>query len=145
MIEEASQLIDDALSRSPIGEYQLQAAIAALHAQALEPSDTDWAQIEMLYSLLERVSRNPVVTLNRAVAVAMTLGPDAALTLLDQIADDPRINRSHRYHSVRAHVLEKKGDIQTAVNEYRQAARITTNLPERRYLDSQAARLLHNS
>ncbi|TDB78941.1 RNA polymerase sigma factor [Actinomadura sp. KC216] len=145
-IDEGTALITDALTWSPPGPYQLQAAIAAVHAEAARPEDTDWPQILALYRLLSHLSTqskspNPMVTLNEAVAVAMVDGPSAGLDLLRPLADDDRMSGHHRLAAVRAHLLEMAGDADAAREAYRQAARITTSLPERRYLESRAARL----
>jgi RNA polymerase sigma factor (sigma-70 family) len=140
-IEEGIALVTDALSRTPLGPYQLQAAIAAVHAEAARAEDTDWPQIVALYGVLERRSPNPVVTLNRAVAVAMVRGPRAGLELLETLDGDDRISRHHRLEAVRAHLLEMAGDREAALASYRTAARRSTSLPERRYLETRAARL----
>jgi RNA polymerase sigma factor (sigma-70 family) len=140
-IEEGIALVTDALSRTPLGPYQLQAAIAAVHAEAARAEDTDWPQIVALYGVLERMSPNPVVTLNRAVAVAMVRGPRAGLELLETLDGDDRISRHHRLEAVRAHLLEMAGDREAALASYRTAARRSSSLPERRYLATRAARL----
>jgi RNA polymerase sigma factor (sigma-70 family) len=140
-IEEGLALVSDALSRTPLGPYQLQAAIAAVHAEAARAEDTDWPQIVVLYELLELVSPNPMVTLNHAVAVAMVRGPQAGLDLLSALDNDDRIARHHRLHAVRAHLLEMAGDRAAARTSYRTAARCTTSLPEQRYLEGRAAQL----
>jgi RNA polymerase sigma factor (sigma-70 family) len=121
------------------GEYQLQAAIAAVHDRAPSAEATNWRQILELYEQLERMTGNPVVTLNRAVAAAMADGPEAGLAVLDEVAE--RLNGHHRLDAVRAHLLEMAGDTQGAIEHYRAAAARTTSLPERRYLTTQAARL----
>jgi RNA polymerase sigma factor (sigma-70 family) len=139
LIMEGVGLITAALRRGHVGEYQVHAAIAALHDQAGAHDDTDWPQILSLYGLLESMTGNPMVRLNRAVAAAMAGGPADGLTLLDGLGD--RIGDHHRLHSVRAHLLEQAGDLQAAVAEFRAAAARTTNLPERQYLTTQAARL----
>jgi predicted RNA polymerase sigma factor len=139
LIAEGVALITDALRRGQVGEYQAQAAIAAVHDQAARPEDTDWFEILSLYGLLERMTGNPMVTLNRAVAAAMAYGPRNGLDLLDSLAD--RLGDHHRLHSVRAHLLELAGDNAAAVVEYRAAAARTTNLREQHYLTTQAARL----
>jgi RNA polymerase sigma factor (sigma-70 family) len=141
MIEEGVALVTDALSRSPVGPYQLQAAIAAVHDEAARAADTDWPQIVALYELLERISPNPMVTLNHAVAVAMVRGPRAGLDLLGSLDADDRLASHHRLDAVRAHLLEMDGDHSAARSAYRTAARRTTSLPERRYLEERAARL----
>jgi RNA polymerase sigma factor (sigma-70 family) len=121
------------------GEYQIQAAIAAVHDRAPSAEATDWRQILVLYELLERMTGSPVVTLNRAVAAAMADGPEAGLAVLDEIAE--RLNDHHRLHAVRGHLLEMAGDLQGAIEQYRAAAQKTTNVAEQRYLTKQAARL----
>jgi RNA polymerase sigma factor (sigma-70 family) len=141
LIREGLALITDALSRTPLGPYQLQAAIAAVHAEAARAEDTDWPQILALYELLERIASNPIVSLNHAVAVAMVRGPQAGLDLLRTLDDDDRVARHHRLEAVRAHLLEMAGDIAAARDSYRTAARRTTSLPEQRYLEARAARL----
>jgi len=140
-IREGIDLITEALARGPVGAYQLQAAIAAVHAEATRAEDTDWPQIVGLYRLLERVAPNPMVTLNHAVAVAMVDGPQAGLDLLATLNADERIARHHRLEAVRAHLLELAGDEAAARTSYRTAARRTTSLPEQRYLEGRAARL----
>jgi len=140
-IEEGVALVTDALARSPLGPYQLQAAIAAVHDEAAQAADTDWPQILVLYELLERISPNPMVTLNHAVAVAMVKGPQAGLELLGPLDDDRRLAEHHRLDAVRAHLLEMAGDRAAARSSYRRAARRTTSLAERRYLEARANRL----
>jgi RNA polymerase sigma factor (sigma-70 family) len=140
-IEEGLALVGHALSTAPIGPYQLQAAIAAVHDEAARAEDTDWRQILGLYGLLAKVSPGPMVTLNQAVAVAMTQGPMAGLDLLDTLEGDQRLTEHHRLSAVRAHLLEMAGDRDTAREHYRRAARLATSVPERRYLESRADRL----
>jgi RNA polymerase sigma factor (sigma-70 family) len=140
-IEEGTALITDALTWSPPGPYQVQAAIAAVHAEARRPEDTDWAQVLALYRLLAHLSPNPMVTLNEAVALAMVSGPSAGLDLLRTLDGDDRMSGHHRLAAVRAHLLEMAGDPEAARDAYREAARRTTSLPERRYLESRAVRL----
>ncbi|MEV2269909.1 RNA polymerase sigma factor [Nonomuraea africana] len=141
LIEEGSALVTDAMSASPLGPYQLQAAIAALHVQAPRAGDTDWEQIRILYGILTRIAPNPMVTLNHAVAVAMTRGPQAGLKLLESLDGDPRIARHHRLYAVRAHLQELAGEYAAARENYRLAARRTTSLPEQRYLRDRAGKL----
>jgi predicted RNA polymerase sigma factor len=129
------------MSSGKPGEYRLLAAIAALHDRALRAGDTDWPQILGLYDLLERLAANPVVTLNKAVALAMVEGPAAGLALLATLDGEGRLAGYHRLHAVRAHLLEMAGDAEAALAEYREAAALTTSLPERRYLLARAARL----
>jgi predicted RNA polymerase sigma factor len=140
-ISEGVALVTAALSRGAVGPYQLQAAIAALHDEAARADQTDWPQILALYGLLERMSDNPMVTLNRAIAVAMVHGPPAGLALLDALDADGRLAGHHRLDAVRAHLLEMKGDHQAAIAHYRTAASRTASLPEQRYLIARAARL----
>jgi predicted RNA polymerase sigma factor len=132
-------LLNHAVSKGAVGEYQLQAAIAAVHDLAPHADHTDWQQILALYGLLEQMTGNPVVTVNRAVAAAMAHGPSAGLALLDAV--DERLNGHYRLDAVRAHLLEMAGDTKAALAHYRAAARRTTSLPEQRYLATQAARL----
>jgi predicted RNA polymerase sigma factor len=139
LIAEGVALLNRAMESGTVGEYQLQAAIAAIHDQAVDAGDTDWQQILALYGLLERITGNPIVTLNRAVAAAMADGPRAGLALLDGI--DARLTGHHHVHAVRAHLLEMVGDFEGAVKHYRAAASRTTSLPEQRYLAMQASRL----
>ena len=140
-IGEGVALISATLSKGSVGAYQLQAAIAAVHDEAARVEDTDWPQILALYSLLERMSDNPMVTLNRAIAVAMVHGPCAGLELLASLDGDTRLAGNHRLDAVRAHLLELSGDVPAAVEHYRAAAARTASLPERNYLMTQAARL----
>ena len=140
LIAEGVALTTATLTRTTaLGPYQLQAAIAAVHAEAPRVEDTDWPQIVGLYELLERIGPNPVVTLNHAVAVAMAQGPRAGLELLETVAG--RLAGHHRLDAVRAHLLEMAGDAAAARAGYQRAARTTTSLPERRYLEARAARL----
>ena len=140
-IAEGVDLVTRALSTGPLGPYQLQAAIAAVHDEAPTAEATDWPQILALYALLERVAPNPMATLNRAVALAMVQGPAAGLAVLDTLSTDDRIAASHHLLSVRAHLLEMAGDHDAARAGYREAARRTTSEPERRHLLTRAARL----
>ena len=137
MIAEGTLLITVTLARAPIGPYQLQAAIAAVHAEAGRAQDTDWPQILTLYDLLASLTPGPMVTLNRAVAVAMVHGPSAGLAELDGVD----LGDHHRVEAVRAHLLERAGDLDAARTAYRLAARGTSSLPERVYLESRARRL----
>ncbi|HKF19625.1 MAG TPA: sigma-70 family RNA polymerase sigma factor [Candidatus Dormibacteraeota bacterium] len=140
-ITEGVALITEALPRGPTGPYQLQAAIAAVHDEAPNADATDWPQIVALYSLLMRMSDNPVVALNHAVAVAMAQGPERGLELLRGLQADERIAQDHRLHAVRAHLLEMAGDRAGARDSYLKAARRATNPPRQRYLHARAARL----
>ncbi|MGK5739483.1 RNA polymerase sigma factor [Micromonospora sp. URMC 103] len=141
LIVEGVELITETLPRSLIGPYQIQAAVAAVHAEARSAGETDWAQIEALYQLLECLEPNPMTTLNRAVASAMIHGPQAGLDVITHLAGDDRLAGHHRLYAVRAHLLELAGDVPAARTDYLTAARFTTSLPERRYLEARAARL----
>jgi RNA polymerase sigma factor (sigma-70 family) len=140
-IAQGIALITTTLSMGAVGPYQLQAAIAAVHDEAARAEDTDWPQILALYGLLKRMSDNPMVTLNHAIAAAMVRGPAAGLELLKPLDADDRLAGHHRLHAVRAHLLEMSGDHDAALAHYRTAAGRTTSIPERDYLIAQAARL----
>ena len=140
-IAEGVALVTDALSRTRPGPYQVQAAIAAVHDEAPSTEGTDWKQVVALYNLLESMTNNPMVRLNRAVAVAMVDGPAAGLEVLAALDDDERVSRHHRLDAVRAHLLERGGDLGGAARHYRAAAKRTTSEPERRYLETRAAAL----
>ena len=140
-IQEGVALLDRVLGTVATGPYQLQAAIAAVHDEAASADETDWPQILALYEVLERVSPGPVVTLNRAVAVAMVSGPRAGLALLGILDADERMANNHRLEAVRGHLLERAGDAVAARESYLKAAKMTASLPEQRYLTLQAARL----
>jgi RNA polymerase sigma factor (sigma-70 family) len=140
-IAEGLALVNRTLGTGPIGAYQVQAAIAAVHDEAPTAADTDWPQILALYEVLEQAAPGPVVTLSRAVALAMVHGPRAGLALLGTVESDDAFARSHRLEAVRAHLLERAGDRAAARESYRLAARRTASLPEQRYLTLRAARL----
>ncbi len=140
-ITEGVELLTVALSKGSVGQYQLQAAIAAVHDEAGRAEDTDWKQILALYELLGRVSPSPMVTLNHAIAAAMVHGPAKGLQLLKALDADPRLAGHYRLAAVRAHFLEKIGDDEGAIRHYRMAAAQTTSIPEQNYLMAQAARL----
>jgi predicted RNA polymerase sigma factor len=140
-IAEGVALVTAALSRGPVGPYQLQAAIAAVHDEAPSTDETDWPQILALYGVLGQLSDNPMVALSEAIAVAMVEGPSAGLARLDALAGDPRLAGTHRLDGVRAHLLERAGDRAAAVALYRKAAGRTISIPERNYLLTHAARL----
>jgi RNA polymerase sigma factor (sigma-70 family) len=142
-IVEGLAMLEGARGAGPLGEYGLQAAIAAVHDEAVSADETDWPRIVRLYERLEEMTGNPVVTVNRAVAVAMADGPAAGLAVLDQVAD--RLGPSHRPDAVRAHLLEMAGERDEAIAQYRAAARRATSVPERRYLVMRAARLASES
>jgi RNA polymerase sigma factor (sigma-70 family) len=141
LIREGTELIAATLPRARLGPYQLQAAIAAVHAEAASPEETDWPQVLALYELLERVAPNPMATLNRAVALAMVHGPHSGLDLLATLDADERLAGHHRLTSVRAHLLELAGDTAAAREAFKLAARQTTSVPEQRHLERRAARL----
>jgi RNA polymerase sigma factor (sigma-70 family) len=140
-IEEGIALASRALSMGAIGEYQLQATIAAVHDEAPRAEDTDWPQVLALYAMLMRITDSPVVALNHAVATAMVHGPNAGLALLEPLGADERLSTSHRLDAVRAHLLENAGNAEAAIALYRMAASKTTSTPERNYLLMKAARL----
>ncbi|MEU3766665.1 sigma-70 family RNA polymerase sigma factor [Amycolatopsis keratiniphila] len=140
-IAEGVSLVSEALEAGPVGPYQVQAAIAAIHSEAATAADTDWPQILALYDVLEKVSPGPVVTLNRAVAVAEVNGPEAGLELLATLDDDSRMSQTHRLDSVRGHLLELAGDTGAAREAYLRAAGKTASEPEQRYLTRRAERL----
>jgi RNA polymerase sigma factor (sigma-70 family) len=140
-IAEGIALLSRTLPQGSVGPYQLQAAIAAVHDEAARAEETDWPQILALYDLLKRMSNNPMIALNHAVAAAMVDGPRKGLELLDELETDPRLADHHRLDAVRAHLLEMAGDREEAAKRYRAAAGKTGSLPERNYLLAQAARL----
>jgi predicted RNA polymerase sigma factor len=140
-ISEGVAMITTTLSKGLVGAYQLQAAIAAVHDEAARAEDTDWPQILALYSVLKRIFDNPMVVLNHAIATAMVHGPTAGLDLLKTLDADGRLAGHHRLDAVRAHLLEMAGDHRGAITYYQSAAGRTTNIPERNYLITQAAKL----
>ena len=137
-IAEGVGLVTDALARGPLGAYQLQAAIAAVHDEAATAAETDWPQVLALYQLLELVAPNPMATVNRALAVAMVSGPDAGLDLLASLESDERVSRHHRLYAMRGHLLELAGSLPEARAAFEEAARRTASVPERRYLIQRA-------
>jgi predicted RNA polymerase sigma factor len=141
LIDEGVALLMGVLPLGRVGSFQLQAAIAAVHDEAVSVDDTDWLEIVGLYRLLERVDPSPVVTLNHAVAVGMVEGPTAGLAMVDALEAEGRLEGHHRVHLVRGHLLELTGDRDGARAKLRLAARRTTSLPERRYLERRAAEL----
>jgi RNA polymerase sigma factor (sigma-70 family) len=140
-IAEGVRLVTEAMTRGSVGSYLLQAAIAAVHDEATRTEDTDWPQIVALYSVLMRMSDNPIVALNHAVAVAMVKGPSRGLALLEKLDRDPRIKDHYRLDAVRAHLLERSGKIMSAIPYYEAAAEKTASIPERNYLLLKLARL----
>jgi predicted RNA polymerase sigma factor len=141
-IAEGIALITRTLSRGAVGAYQLQAAIAAVHDEAARADDTDWPQIMALYSLLSRMTANPMVALNHAIAAAMVHGPATGLALLEPLDRDDRLAGHYRLDAVRGHLHERAGNPEAALAHYRAAAARTTSLPERNYLINRAARLV---
>jgi predicted RNA polymerase sigma factor len=134
-------MVDAAFEQGAVGEYQLQAAIAALHDAAARAEDTDWPQILALYGVLMRMSDNPMVTLNHAIATAMVHGPAKGLELLKPLENDERLSGNHRLDAVRAHLFERAGDRAAALELYRAAAVKTNSAPEKNYLMLRAAQL----
>ncbi|MEU6972977.1 DUF6596 domain-containing protein [Kitasatospora aureofaciens] len=141
LLDEGTALAKAALAGPELGPYQLQAAIAATHADAATAEETDWAQVHALYLILERIAPNPMVILNRAVALAERDGPKAGLALLATLDGDQRMAGHHRLLSVRAHLLERSGDRAGAYDHYRRAAKATASLAEQRFLEARARRL----
>jgi RNA polymerase sigma factor (sigma-70 family) len=141
LLDEGIGLIKASLAGPSLGPYQLQAAIAATHADAATTEETNWSQVHALYLILERIAPNPMVTLNRAIALAETDGPRAGLNLLATLDADERMAKHHRLLSVRAHLLEKTGDTAGAYEHYRRAAKATASIAEQRYLETRANRL----
>jgi RNA polymerase sigma factor (sigma-70 family) len=138
LIREGVELVSEALASGPIGPYQLQAAIAAVHDEAASAEDTDWSEVLALYETLERIAPNPMATINRAVAVGMVLGPRAGLDLLATIDTDTRIANHHLLYAVRGHLLEMAGHTEEAANSFESASRRTASVPEKRYLTARS-------
>jgi RNA polymerase sigma factor (sigma-70 family) len=143
-IDEGVGLLETVLPRGHLGRFQLQAAIAAVHAEAPTFTDTDWRQISLLYGMLEQLAPGPAVTLNRAVAVGMAFGPERGLAVVEPLLLDPTMARHHRTHAVHAHLLELAGERAAALEAYARAARLTASIPEQRYLNSRIRRLDDN-
>ncbi|MEU4244651.1 DUF6596 domain-containing protein [Actinoplanes sp. NPDC026619] len=141
VIAEGRRLLMRTLGAGPVGPYQIQAAIAALHDEAPTAEQTDWPQILALYDVLTRVAPGPVVALSRAVALAVVHGPAAGLAALGTLDADTRLSHTHRLEAVRAHLLEQAGDPEAARESYLRAARATASLQEQRYLTRRAAAL----
>ena len=141
LVEEGLGLVRHTLPHAQVGPYQVEAAIAAVHAEAPTARETDWPQVVALYRVLSRLAPNPMVTLNEAVAVGMAEGPEAGLAVLRELAGDERVAGHHRLHAVRAHLLEMSGKKVAAREEFATAARLTTSVPEQRYLRERANRL----
>jgi RNA polymerase sigma factor (sigma-70 family) len=141
LITEGVRLLERVLPRGQVGRFQLQASIAAVHAEATTYAETDWLQITILYGMLERVAPGPAVTLNRAVAVGMAYGPNAGLAIVDELVGDPAMQRHHRTYAVRAHLRELNGEWSGALADYRRASQLTASRPEQRYLNARAAQV----
>jgi predicted RNA polymerase sigma factor len=139
-IAEGLERAERALRRGPVGPFQLQAAIAAVHAEATQWEDTDWRQILVLYRMLEHVAPSRTVTLNLAVALAMAHSPREGLAIVDELLEDPRMRRNHRAWAVRAHLLDRVGEHASAATSFRRAASMTRSIPEQRFLLAQARR-----
>lgn len=140
-ISEGVAILAETLPRGAVGPYQLQAAVAAVHDEATSAAETDWAEIMGLYGLLLHMTDNPMVALNHAVATAMVHGPEVGLARLDAVAADARLRGHYRVDAVRAHLLERAGDVDGAVAAYGRAAAGTSSAPERDYLLLKAAKL----
>jgi predicted RNA polymerase sigma factor len=140
-IREGVELVTRALQQGQPGPYQVQAAIAAVHDEAPNAAETDWAQIVALYEVLLDAGTNPVIQLNYAVAVGMAHGPAAGLAVIDELSADARIGDDYRLYSVRGHLLELSGDLAGARDAYRAAAARAPNLSHQRYLNGRAARI----
>ncbi len=141
LVAEGIRLVEEALPVGPVGPYQLQAAIAAVHAEATDAADTDWAQIETLYAMLETIAPGPAVTLGHAVAVAEVRGPAPALAMVEPLLQDRNLRHDHRPHAVHAHLLERQGRLAEAGAAYAIAARLATSIPEQHHLNERAAAL----
>ncbi len=139
-VAEGVSLVEQVLPRGPVGPFQLQAAIAAVHDEAPTWADTDWLQITMLYRMLDQVAPSATVTLNAAVALGMALGAEAGLDLLQPLLGAPGMARHHRLYAVQAHLLEMAGRPDEASESYARAARLTASIPEQRYLNGRADR-----
>jgi RNA polymerase sigma factor (sigma-70 family) len=141
LVEEGVALVTAAPAQGGAGPYQLQAAIAAVHDEAENAEATDWGRVVALYDALLALEDNPVVALNRAVAVSMVHGPEAGLALLAELETEPRVNNDRRFHAARAHLLELNGQPEAALSAYQAAVDRATSLQHQRYLNSQIARL----
>jgi RNA polymerase sigma-70 factor, ECF subfamily len=140
-IQQGIALVEQALRLGAPGPYQLQAAIAALHAEAKTPAETDWPQIAAIYGELERIHPTPVIALNRAVAIGMSEGPAAGLELLRELGDGGRLDAYHLYHAARADLLRRQGERTAAIAAYERAAEIVSNAAERAYLTRRMRKL----
>jgi RNA polymerase sigma factor (sigma-70 family) len=138
LIEEGARLVTEALRTGPLGPYQLQAAIAAVHDEAAAPEDTDWPQILLLYQMLDRLAPNPMATISRALALAMVQDPQAGLALLATLDQDQRVACHYRLHAMRGHLLELAGQREQAGQAFETAMRLCTSRPEQAYLRERA-------
>lgn len=134
-ITEGTQLLTKALSKGHVGPYQIQAAIAAIHDEAVRAEDTDWPQILALYGLLTRMSDNPMVTLNYVFAKAMVHGSEEGLKILKTLDTDKRLANNYRLDVVRAHLFAMKGDTEAAITYYRSAVEKTISIPAKKLPD----------
>ena len=137
--EEGTALVTAALPPGPIGPYQLQPAIAALHDEAHSPEATHWPQTAALCDGLPHLHDNPVAAPDHAVAISMVAGPRAGLELVQRLGTGPRVNADRRFYAVRGHLLVRAGHPAAALAAYRAAARVATNLQQQRYLNRQVA------
>lgn len=140
-ISEGVTLLERVLPQGRVGRYQLQASIAAVHAEASSAAATDWRQIVVLYGMLERVAPSVAVTLNRSVATAEAEGPEAAVAMVEALLQTPSMRRYHRAHAVLGYLRERQGRPEEALTSFREAARLATSSPEQRHLNRQIARL----
>jgi RNA polymerase sigma-70 factor (ECF subfamily) len=140
-IVEGIRLVERAFARRNPGPYQLQAAIAALHAEARTPAETDWKQIAALYAVLLESHSSPVISLNHAVAVAMSEGPEYGLALIDSLGSSGELEAYHLYHAARADLLRRMGRNAEALESYRRGLALATNAVENRYLSRRISEL----
>src|SRR5271169_1839848 len=140
-IDEGLGLVELALRKRQVGPYQLQAAIAALHAEAASSAETDWPQIAALYGELARIHPSPVVQLNGAVAIGMSEGPESGLALIDELGTSGELDRYHLFHAARADMLRRLGSFEAAAEAYRRALALMANDVERAYLERRLAAL----
>ena len=140
-INEGCSIVEWALQHGPLGPYQVQAAIAALHADAETAESTDWKQISLLYGMLERLAPSAWVELNRAVAIAEVRGPAEGLRLLDQLEASGDLAGVHRLPAARAHLLQRLGRTDEAAEAFERALELAPNEPERAYLRERLALL----
>jgi RNA polymerase sigma-70 factor (ECF subfamily) len=140
-IAEGTQLVERALGRRNVGPYQLQAAIAAVHAEARTAAETDWKQIAALYGILNASQASPIVSLNHAVAIAMSESLERGLALIDGLGSSGELDSYHLYHAARADLLRRMGRNREALESYNRGLALTTNAVELRYLQRRIAEL----